>query len=416
MYLAVNIVGVLIFLLIGFIFSKNKKQINWRGVITMVVLNLILAWFLTSFSVGRAIVEGAAAGFNELMEVSYEGIKFAFPSMVEVKQMDWFFQVLMPILMIVPLFDILTYIGVLPWVVKWIGKGLSKITGQPKFESFFAVEMMFLGNTEALAVSSLQLKQINAKRNLTLAMMSMSCVTASIIGSYTKMMPGQYILTAVPLNVINALIVTSILNPVKVTPEEDTIAKMQSSQQIAEEEVEGGKAAEEPKSGKEPFFSFLGDSILGAGKLILIITANVVAFVALAALINKLLGLINPWLSLEHLLGIVMYPFAWLMGLNPNEAFQFAQHMGTKLVTNEFVVMGQVTNHVKSYAPHYQAVLTAFLTSFANFSTLGMIIGCFKGIVNKEKNTLISKNVAYLLLSGILVSLLTAAMMGLFVW
>ena len=416
MYLAVNIVGVLIFLLIGFIFSKNKKQINWRGVITMVVLNLILAWFLTSFSVGRAIVEGAAAGFNELMEVSYEGIKFAFPSMVEVKQMDWFFQVLMPILMIVPLFDILTYIGVLPWVVKWIGKGLSKITGQPKFESFFAVEMMFLGNTEALAVSSLQLKQINAKRNLTLAMMSMSCVTASIIGSYTKMMPGQYILTAVPLNVINALIVTSMLNPVKVTPEEDTIAKMQSSQQIAEEEVEGGKAAEEPKPGKEPFFSFLGDSILGAGKLILIITANVVAFVALAALINKLLGLINPWLSLEHLLGIVMYPFAWLMGLNPNEAFQFAQHMGTKLVTNEFVVMGQVTNHVKSYAPHYQAVLTAFLTSFANFSTLGMIIGCFKGIVNKEKNTLISKNVAYLLLSGIMVSLLTAAMMGLFVW
>ena len=416
MYLAVNIVGVLIFLLIGFIFSKNKKQINWRGVITMVVLNLILAWFLTSFSVGRAIVEGAAAGFNELMEVSYEGIKFAFPSMVEVKQMDWFFQVLMPILMIVPLFDILTYIGVLPWVVKWIGKGLSKITGQPKFESFFAVEMMFLGNTEALAVSSLQLKQINAKRNLTLAMMSMSCVTASIIGSYTKMMPGQYILTAVPLNVINALIVTSMLNPVKVTPEEDTIAKMQSSQQIAEEEVEGGKAAEEPKPGKEPFFSFLGDSILGAGKLILIITANVVAFVALAALINKLLGLINPWLSLEHLLGIVMYPFAWLMGLNPNEAFQFAQHMGTKLVTNEFVVMGQVTNHVKSYAPHYQAVLTAFLTSFANFSTLGMIIGCFKGIVNKEKNTLISKNVAYVLLSGILVSLLTAAMMGLFVW
>lgn len=414
MYLAINIVGVLIFLLIGFIFSKDKKAINWRGVITMVVFNLVLAWFLTSFSVGRAIVEGAASGFNQLMDVAYTGIKFAFPSMVKAKQMDWFFQVLMPILMIVPLFDILTYIGVLPWVVKWIGKGLSKLTGQPKFESFFAVEMMFLGNTEALAVSSLQLKQINAKRNLTLAMMSMSCVTASIIGSYTKMMPGQYILTAVPLNVINALIVTSMLNPVKVTPEEDTIATMQSSSAIAEEEV--GDVTESGKAEKEPFFSFLGDSIIGAGKLILIIAANVIAFVALADLINKLLGIVNPWLSLEHLLGIVMYPFAWLMGLNPTDAFQFAQHMGTKLVTNEFVVMGQVTSHVKSYAPHYQAVLTAFLTSFANFSTLGMIIGCFKGIVNKEKNNLISKNVLYLLLSGILVSLLTAGMMGLFVW
>lgn len=97
--------------------------------------------------------------FDQLMQVAYQGIKFAFPSAVETKQMDWFFQVLMPILMIVPLFDILTYIGILPFIIKWVGKGLSWLTGQPKFESFFAVEMMFLGNTEALAVSSLQLKK-----------------------------------------------------------------------------------------------------------------------------------------------------------------------------------------------------------------------------------------------------------------
>ena len=87
-----------------------------------------------------------------------------------------------------------------------------------------------------------------------------------------------------------------------------------------------------------------------------------------------------------------------------------------KLVTNEFVVMGQVTNIIDSFAPHYKAVLTVFLTSFANFSTLGMIIGCFKGLVNKEKNNLIAKNVGYLLLSGVLVSLLSAATVGIFVW
>lgn len=413
MYLAVNIIGVLTFLLIGWIFSKDKKAINWRGIITMVVLNIALAWFLTSFSVGRAVINGAAAGFDALMQVAYEGIKFAIPSMVNVKQMDWFVQVLLPILMVVPLFDILTYIGVLPWIVKWIGWGLSKITGQPKFESFFSVEMMFLGNTEALAVSALQLKQMNAKRNLTLAMMSMSCVTASIIGSYTKMMPAQYILTAVPVNVINALIVTAMLNPVKVPPEEDTIATMSGSQ---EAEVVVGDVDKEGKPEKEPFFSFLGDSIIGAGKLVLIIAANVIAFVALAALINKILGAINPWLSLERILGIFMYPFAWLMGLSPSDSFSFAQHMGTKLVTNEFVVMGQVTKSISHFTPHYQAVLTAFLTSFANFSTVGMIIGCFKGLVSSEKSNLISKNVSYLLLSGILVSLLSAGMIGLFVW
>lgn len=414
MYLATNIAGVAIFLLIGWLCSKDRKAINWRGIVTMVIFNLVLAWFLTSFSVGRGIVSGAADLFNGLMEVAYEGIKFAFPGAVATKHMDWFYQVLMPVLMIVPLFDILTYIGVLPFIIKWIGKGLSWLTGQPKFESFFAVEMMFLGNTEALAVSKLQLKRMSAQRNLTLAMMSMSCVTASIIGSYTEMMPGQYILTAVPVNVINALIVTSMLNPVKVSKEEDTIATMGNSEEVAEEEIGDVDKSGKPK--KEPFFSFLGDSILGAGKLVLIITANVIAFVALAALINKLLGLINPWLSLEHLLGIVMFPFAWLMGLPFDRAFEFAQYMGTKLVTNEFVVMGQVTKNVHSFSPHYQAVLTAFLTSFANFSTLGMIIAAFKGMVNKQKNKLISKNVIYLLISGILVSLLSASMIGLFVW
>ncbi len=401
MYLIINIIGLVIFLAIGFLFSKDRRAIQWKSIAIMVVLNLVLAWFLTSFGVGRAIVSGAADGFNWLVQVAYVGIEFALPSWVHVKQMDFVTSALLPILLIVPLFDILTYIGVLPFIIKWIGKGLSFITGQPKFESFFAVEMMFLGNTEALAVSSLQLKQMKAQRNVTLAMMSMSCVTASIIGAYIQMMPGRFVLTAIPINIINAIIVTSLLNPVTVTPEEDTIAKLSG-------EGESGK--------KEPFFSFLGDSILGAGKLILIIAANVIAFVALAALIDKILQLVNPWLTLEHILGIIMYPFAWLLGLNSNDSFQMAQYMGTKLVTNEFVVMGKVTSIVNKFDPHFKAVLTVFITSFANFSTLGMIIGCFKGIVDKEKNNVISKNVGYMLLSGILVSLLSAAFVGLFVW
>lgn len=411
MYLAINIIGLIVFLAIGWLFSKDRKAINWRAVLTMTALNLVMAWFLTSFPIGRTIVKGAAAGFDALVQVSYQGIAFAIPSMVNVKSMDFFVSVLLPILMIVPLFDILTYIGVLPWIIKWIGRGLSFITRQPKFESFFAVEMMFLGNTEALAVSSLQLKRMSAKRDLTLAMMSMSCVTASIIGAYTQMMPGQYILTAIPVNVINALVVTSMLNPVQVSQEEDFIAKIGGSASVADGKVEAdGK--------KEPFFSFLGDSILSAGRLVLIIAANVIAFVALAALVDKLLGLIHPWVSLEHLLGIIMFPFAWLMGLNPSDAFQFAQYMGEKLVTNEFVVMGKVTGKIATaaFSEHYRAVLTVFVTSFANFSTVGMIIGCFKSIVDREKNDLVSKNVPYLLLSGILVSLLSAATVGLFAW
>ena len=399
MYLVVNLIGIFVFVAIGVLLSKKRKAIQWRCVGALLALNVFLAWFLTSFSIGREIIVGAAAGFNWLVSVAYEGIAFAFPDWVHVPQMNFFTSALLPILLVVPMFDILTYIGLLPFVIRWVGKVLAFLTRAPKFESFFAIEMMFLGNTEALAVSSLQLKRMKADRCLTLAMMSMSCITAAMVGIYTKMMPAEFILTAIPLNVINALIVTNILHPVKISEEEDTVAQV----------TDGGKD-------REPFFSFLGNSILGAGKLILIICANVIAFVALAALIDKVLMLVHPEFTLENTLGIIMFPFAWLMGLDVSEAFKLAQYMGTKLITNEFVVMLNVQDIMGEFSPHMQAVLTTFVTSFANFGTLGMIIGCFKGIVDDSKNELISRNVGYMMLSGILVSLLTAGITGLFVW
>lgn len=474
MYLALNVLGILVFVGIGWLFSHDKKHIQWLSVGIMMVFNIFIAWFLTSFSVGRSIVQGAAAGFNELVKVAYKGINFAFanwvgPEGIHPAPVNFIASALLPILLVVPMFDILTYIGVLPWIIKWIGRGLSFITRQPKFESFFAVEMMFLGNTEALAVSQLQLKRMKPARNLTLAMMSMSCVTASILASYIQLVPAQYVLTAVPLNCINALIVVNLLYPVHVDEAEDTIATLADAQAVesvqtaatevqpatteekkpaAIEEASAAVAEKSPASDaekktdaqkklvenkpvenkssaqqkpvekpqREPFFSFLGDSILGAGRLILIIAANVIAFVALAALIDKLLSLINPQLTLAHILGVFLYIPSLLLGLDPSTAWDMAGFMGMKLVTNEFVVMTQITSTVATFAEHYKAVLIVFITSFANFSTVGMVTGCFKGLVDKEKNDLIARNVGRLILSGILVSLLSAGMVGLFVW
>ena len=483
--LAVNILGVLVFLAAGWLFSHDRRKIHWQSVGILTALNLVIAWILTSFSWGRAAVQGAAAGFNELVSVAWKGINFALANWVGAEGVDpapvnFVVGALLPILLVVPLFDILTYIGFLPWVIKWIGRGLSVVTRQPRFEAFYSIEMMFLGNTEALAISKLQMQKMSPARNVVIAMMSMSCVTASILAAYIQMVPAEFVLTAVPINCLNALIVTSMLYPVDVPPEEDVIVAYESEAEVeavpvaagsaAGSAVEGddaGAAGSETGSGeragevvvegadseedsatadsedekrdrahsggfsalvanvlkkdrgrpaKEPFFSFLGDSILGAGKLVLIITANVITFVALAALIDKILGAIWAPLSLESILGVFMFVPAMLLGLDPSTGWDMSQIMGLKLVTNEFVAMGQVTSEITGYARHYQAVLTVFLTSFANFGTIGMIIGCFKGIVDKERNDLVSKNVGRMLLSGILVSLMSAGIVGLFVW
>ncbi|NEG69520.1 NupC/NupG family nucleoside CNT transporter [Bifidobacterium choloepi] len=458
-YLIVNIVGLLVFIGLGWLLSHDRKHIQWKSVGCLVLLNLVISWFLTSFEWGRAAVQACANGFTWIVDIAYQGVNFTFGNWINsdgsavvynavdssgqvigtvTTSLNFVVQTLMPILLIVPLFDILTYIGFLPWLIKWIGRGLGFITRRPKFETFFAVEMMFLGNTEALAVSKIQLERMKADRNVTLAMMSMSCITASIVGAYIQMIPGEFVITAIPLNCINALLISHMLYPVEVTPEEDVIYGLEGAgdeipvdtstpeaREVESKEVAAYKALpwykkifkhNPAKPKKEPFFTFLGDSILTGGQLILIIAANVTAFVALTGLIDGILGLIWSNLSLENILAVILFVPAWLLGLPVNEAWQFAQFMGLKLVTNEFVVMGEIQDTVNNFAQHYKAEICVFTTSFANLGTLGMVIACFKSMVNKEKNDAISKQIGRIFLSGILVSLCSAAMVGLFEW
>lgn len=404
MFLIINIIGLLIFIGVAFLFSRDKKNIDWKSVLILVILNVVLAWFFTQFPIGARFVKGAADGISWLIESAFAGIGFAFGSLTAPGpgKMDMAVAALLPILLVVPVFDILMYFGILPKFISMLGWVISKITGQPKFESFFSIEMMFLGNTEALAVSSKQLVSMNKFRVLTVAMMSMSSVSGAIVGAYVTMIPGEFVLTAIPLNIINAIIVTTILNPFDLSPEDDFIA-----------EIEQGE--------KQPFFSFLGDSVINAGKLVLIIIAFVIAFVAIADLINKLLGLMDPIpflpaIRLEYILGVFMFPFAILLGLPINEAWDVAQQMALKIVTNEFIVMSQISEEISEYSRHRAAVISTFLVSFANFSTIGMIIGTLKGIVKEDVSDFVSKYVPMMLLSGILVSLLTAGFVGLFAW
>ncbi|MCQ9278596.1 NupC/NupG family nucleoside CNT transporter [Staphylococcus borealis] len=410
MFLVINIIGLLAFLGIAVLFSRDRKNIQWKSILILVVLNLFLAWFFVYFQIGRTIVEGLASAIAWVIQSAHTGTGFAFSSFTSGKQMDMAISALFPILLVVPLFDVLMYFNILPKVIGGIGWVLAKVTRQPKFESFFGIEMMFLGNTEALAVSNEQLKRMNEMRVLTVAMMSMSSISGAIVGAYVQMIPGELVLTAIPLNIINAIIVSSILNPVSVEEQEDIIYSIKNDEAVE----------------RQPFFSFLGDSVLNAGKLVLIIIAFVISFVALADLIDRFInlitGLVGGWIGvkgsvgLNQILGLFMYPFALLLGLPWGEAWIVAQQMAKKIVTNEFVVMGEISKVVDSYSPHRRAVISTFLVSFANFSTIGMIVGTLKGIVDKKTSDFVSKYVPMMLLAGILVSLLTAAFVGLFAW
>ena len=399
MLIVINIIGIAVFLGIAILLSKDRQSINKKSVVRLLALNIFIGWFLISFPIGREFIVVAAATFTSIISIAYEGIAFAIPNWVNVPQMNFITGVLMPLLMIVPFFDILNYFGIMPFIIKWLGRALNFITGMPKFESLFSVAMVVLGNPDVQAVTATQIKQISKQRSVVIAIMSMSCVSAAIVGSYIQMMPAEFVLTAIPLNVINALMIAHILYPVKVSADEDNVTSVATDIQ---KEI--------------PFFNFLSNSIIGAGKLVFIVTVMVISFVSLAKLADAALAFIHPAVSLESILGVIMFPFAWFMGLETGEAFHLAEFMGTKLVTNEFVVMLQAQPLMETFSRHMQCVLTVFVTSFANLGTVGILLGTFSGIVDREKNELISHNVKYMILSGIIVSLMSAGIAGLFAW
>lgn len=397
MYFLLNMLGVFVVLGIVFICSPRKKEVKWRPIVSLLVVELLITWFMLGTEIGGWIISKIASFFTWLIACANEGISFVFPSAMGNEAIDFFFSALLPIIFIVTFFDILSYFGILTWLIDKVGWVISKISGLPKLESFYSIQMMFLGNTEALAVIRNQLAVLKDNRLLTIGIMSMSCISGSIIGAYLTLVPAEYVFSAIPLNCLNALLLVNILNPIDVPKEEDIIY-------------------EPPKEEKKDFFSTISNSMMVGMNMVIVITAMLIGYVALTAALNGILGVFHDGLTIQSIFAYIFSPFALLLGLPMQDAMYVAQLMGTKLATNEFVAMIDLKGQLDTLPPHTIAVAATFLTSFANFSTIGMIYGTYNSILAEGKSAIIGKNVWKLLVSGIGVSLLSAMIVGLFVW
>jgi purine nucleoside transport protein len=392
-----NTLGVLVVMGIVYLCSPNKKNVKWKAILTLLVVELIITWFMLSTKIGTWVINQIASFFTWLISCANEGISFVFPSVMANEQVDFFFSALMPIIFIITFFDILSYFGILTWIIDKVGWLISKVSGLPKLESFFSIQMMFLGNTEALAVIRQQISALREQRLLTFGIMSMSSISGSIIGAYLSMVPATYVFAAIPLNCLNALLIANMLNPVDVSKEEDIIYVP-------------------TKEERKDFFSTISNSMLVGIKMVIVIMAMVIGYVALTASVNGILGFLVNGLTVQKIFSVIFSPFAFLLGLSGHDAMYVAQLMGIKLATNEFVAMLDLKDNIRGLAPHTVAVAVTFLTSFANFSTVGMIYGTFNSILDEQKSHIIGRNVWKLLLSGMAVSLLSAMVVGLFVW
>ncbi|TKC15300.1 NupC/NupG family nucleoside CNT transporter [Robertmurraya kyonggiensis] len=385
----IAVIGLLVVLGLAYLASNNRKQIKLKPVILMVIIQLILSAILLNTNFGLIITKVFAGVFEKLLEYAASGISFVFGGLANEGEAPFFLTVLLPIVFISVLIGILQHLKILPFIMKGIGLLLSKVNGLGKLESYNGVASAMVGQSEVFITVKKQLGQLSEQRLYTMCASAMSTVSMSIVGAYMTMIEPKYVVTALVINLFGGFIVASIINPYTVDAKEDIL-------EIQEE--------------KQSFFEMLGEYIMDGFKVAIIVGAMLIGFVALMAGINNVFDLIFG-ITFQEILGYIFAPIAFIMGVPWAETVDAGAIMATKLVTNEFVAMLDLTNIQSEFSSRTIGIISVFLVSFANFSSIGIIAGAVKSL-NEEKGNMVARFGLKLLYGATLVSVLSAVIVG----
>lgn len=388
--------GLLLVFAVGYLFSNNRKGIRSRPILAMLVTQIVLSFIILNTKIGLELITFVSRLFNKLMEFGVGGVNFVFGGLENQGASTFFINVLLPIIFISILIGILNYVKVLPFVIKYVGLALSKLNGMGRLENYVAVSAALLGQSEVFLTTKKQLSQVTKQRLYTLCTSAMSAVSISIVGAYMTMLEPKYVVVAIVLNIFSALIVANIINPYKLDPEEE------------QETV----VADEEHHPKESFFQMISESIMDGFKVAIIVGAMLIGFIALMNMINYVFELIFH-ISFQSVLGYIFAPIAFLMGIPWSEAVQAGGIMATKLVTNEFVAMLSFKDIASGLSARTVGIVSVFLVSFANFSSIGIITGAVKALNDKRGDEAAQFGLK-LLLGSTLASILSATLIGLF--
>ena len=388
----ISIIGLLAVVGLALLVSSNRKQIKYKYIGLMVVIQIALAALLLNTKFGFVLIQGIATVFGHLLEYAAAGIDFVFGGLANEGQAPFFLTVLLPIVFISVLIGILQHFKILPFIMKGIGLLLSKVNGMGKLESYNAVASAMVGQSEVFITVKKQLGQLPPHRLYTLCASAMSTVSMSIVGAYMTMIDPKYVVTALVVNLFGGFIIASLINPYEVDENEDILV-------IAEE------------GEKQTFFEMIGEYIMDGFKVAITVGAMLIGFVALMTCIDALFDM-TIGISFQQILGYIFAPVAFIMGVPWSEAISAGGIMATKLVTNEFVAMISLSEIANSFSERTLGIISVFLVSFANFSSIGIISGAVKGLHEKQGNV-VARFGLKLLFGATLVSVLSGLIVGL---
>ncbi len=423
-----GVLGMIALLVIAFLFSSNKKAIDWKTVGLGLAFQLLIAFGVLKVPFIQKIFEGIGNLFVNVLDFTRAGSKFLFEGLVV--DMDTFgfifaFQVLPTIIFFSALTSLLFYLGVIQKVVKALAWTLSKILKISGAESLSVAGNIFLGQTEAPLLIKAYLEKMTKSEILLVMIGGMATVAGAVLAAYIGFLGGddpvlrlqfaKHLLAASVMAAPGAIIISKILYPQ--TEEINTDVKVSSE-----------------KIGSNILDAIANGTTEGL-QLAMNVGAMLLVFVAFIAMINGILGWVgditslNEWMatntpyekfSLESVLGYMFAPLMWLIGVASEDIALMGQLLGIKLAASEFVgyiQLAELKNIANATHLTYNKSIimaTYMLCGFANFASIGIQIGGIGSLAPGQRKTLSSFGMKALI-GGTIASLMSATIAGMII-
>ena len=400
MEIIVSLLGIVILILIPYLLSENRRLINTRTVAGALLLQILIGALTLYSETGIAILNYCSAAVGSVLENAQGGIEFVFGEVGTLEFGFIFaFQVLPIIVFFSSLVSLLYHIGLMGWIIKLVGGALGAILHTTKAESTSATANIFVGQTEAPLTIRPYLESMSHSELFSIMVGGLSTVAGSVLVGYS--------LLGVDMNF---LIAASFM----AAPGGILMAKLMIPEMARE-----SKEEQDFKIEIEKHTNAIEAAAVGATRgmqLAINVGAIVLAFVGLIALTNSLLeGLGNQFnidnFSLEIILGYLFKPVAFMLGIPWSEAQLAGNLIGQKLVFNEFLAYATFTEEIENFDTKSQAIITFALCGFANFSSIGIILGGLGSMIPSRKSEIAQLGVKAVC-AGFLANLMSAAIAG----
>ena len=399
----IGLVGIVVILGIAVALSSNRKAINLRIVGAAFALQAAVAAFVIYLPAGQVIIESMSEVVLNIMGYSRVGIEFIFGGLATEESVASFaINVLPMIVFFSALMSVLYHIGIMQFVVRLVGGALRWVIGTRAVESLNAAANIFLGQTEAPLVVRPYLKHLTEAQMFAVMVSGVASIAGTVMLAYVQFGAElRYLLAASFMAAPGGLLMAKII-----MPDEDEESPAEDDAHL--------------KLGKSPHENVILAAAVGSAdgvKLAVNIGAMLVAFVALIALLNGLLGWVAglvglPSLTLEQIFGALFAPLMYLISIPWEEAQAAGALFGEKVILNEFIAYSHLNEYLAGMSERTVAIVTFSLCGFANLSSIAILLGGL-GTLVPEKKELIARFGLKAVAAGSLSNLMSAALAGL---